>query len=316
MRAQTVWITVFLFLTTLVAHAQPQCGDQAGGALCPDGLCCSPWGYCGSTPEYCDGSGGGDDGGGGVGSHITRSLFEEMLKHRNDVVCPARGFYTYDDFVTSANSFDGFATTGDEDTRKREIAAFLAQTSHQTTGGREGAADGTSAWGYCFKEEVKHTDNCQLGVEYQCPPGQQYYGRGPMQISYNYNYGRAGKYLGIDLLNNPGLVATNGTISFDTAFWFWMTPQSPKPSCHDIMTGNWKPSKVDVVARRLPGLGLTTNIINGGRECGHGADARVEDRIGFYKRYCDLLGVSYGENLDCYNMRPYSFILEAVQSMT
>uniref|UniRef100_A0A6N2LZ68 Glycoside hydrolase family 19 catalytic domain-containing protein n=1 Tax=Salix viminalis TaxID=40686 RepID=A0A6N2LZ68_SALVM len=27
---------------------------------------------------------------------------------------------------------------------------------------------------------------------------------------------------------------------------------------------------------------------------------------GFYKRYCDLLGVSYGDNLDCYNQRPFA----------
>ena len=31
-------------------------------------------------------------------------------------------------------SFGGFGTTGDVNTRKRELAAFLAQTSHETTG--------------------------------------------------------------------------------------------------------------------------------------------------------------------------------------
>lgn len=65
---------------------------------------------------------------------ISRDLFEEMLKHRNDDACPARGFYTYDAFIAAANSFTGFGTTGDADTQKREIAAFLAQTSHETTG--------------------------------------------------------------------------------------------------------------------------------------------------------------------------------------
>lgn len=57
-----------------------------------------------------------------------------MLKHRNDGACPAKGFYTYDAFIAAAKSFGAFATTGDADTRKREIAAFLAQTSHETTG--------------------------------------------------------------------------------------------------------------------------------------------------------------------------------------
>lgn len=30
-----------------------QCGRQAGGAICPNGLCCSQYGWCGSTYEYC-----------------------------------------------------------------------------------------------------------------------------------------------------------------------------------------------------------------------------------------------------------------------
>jgi basic endochitinase B len=62
-----------------------------------------------------------------------------MLKHRNNAVCPAKGFYTYDAFVTAAGAFPGFGTTGDADIRKREVAAFLAQTSHETTGPTPGA---------------------------------------------------------------------------------------------------------------------------------------------------------------------------------
>ena len=54
------------------------------------------------------------------------------------------------------------------------------------------------------------------------------------------------------------------------------------------------------------GYGVITNIINGGLECGRGPDSRVADRIGFYKRYSDILGVSYGANLDCYNQKPFA----------
>lgn len=57
-----------------------------------------------------------------------------MLKHRNDAACPGKDFYTYEAFISAAKSFGGFATTGDINTRKREIAAFLAQTSHETIG--------------------------------------------------------------------------------------------------------------------------------------------------------------------------------------
>lgn len=121
----------------------------------------------------------------------------------------------------------------------------------------------------------------------------------------NYNYGQCGKAIGANLLNNPDLVATDPVISFKTAFWFWMTPQSPKPSCHDVITGRWNPSGADKSAGRYSGYGTITNIINGGLECGKGSDGRVADRIGFFKRYCDLLGVGYGDNLDCYNQKPF-----------
>ncbi|KAJ0249409.1 hypothetical protein HA466_0149070 [Hirschfeldia incana] len=35
-------------------HPVEQCGRQANGTLCPNGLCCSKWGWCGDTPPYCD----------------------------------------------------------------------------------------------------------------------------------------------------------------------------------------------------------------------------------------------------------------------
>ena len=122
---------------SLTIQAQ-QCGSQAGGAKCANNLCCSQYGYCGSTSEYC-GTGcqsqcGGGGGGSGVASIISSSLFDQMLKHRNDAACPGKGFYTYDAFIAAANSYSQFGTTGDTDTQKREIAAFLAQTSHETTG--------------------------------------------------------------------------------------------------------------------------------------------------------------------------------------
>ena len=109
----------------------------------------------------------------------------------------------------------------------------------------------------------------------------------------------------MDLLNKPDLVATDPVISFKAALWFWMTPQSPKPSCDDVITGNWNPSSADIAAGRLPGYGTTTNIINGGLQCGRGTNAQVESRIGFYKRYCDFFGVGYGDNLDCYSQSPF-----------
>ncbi|GAB2271423.1 hypothetical protein Dimus_006261 [Dionaea muscipula] len=64
------------------------------------------------------------------------------------------------------------------------------------------------------------------------------------------------------------------------------------------------------LAGRLPGYGVITNIINGGLECGRGGpDSRVESRIRFYTRYCDILGVNPGNNLDCYNQAPFNVMV-------
>nr|AAD34596.1 endochitinase precursor [Humulus lupulus] len=312
------WCIIVLMSFLVGGALAEQCGRQAGGALCPNGLCCSQHGWCGTTSDYCAAgcqsqcssttptpSGGGGGGSGDVSSVISSALFEEMLKHRNDGGCPGRGFYTYDAFLTAARSFNGFGTTGDDATRKREIAAFFGQTSHETTGGWGDAPDGPYAWGYCFVSEKDQKVNCDPNRG-PCAPGKSYYGRGPIQLTHNYNYNLAGQALRVDLLNDPDRVATDAVVSFKTAIWFWMTPQANKPSSHDVIIGRWSPSQADLSARRAPaGYGVITNIINGGVECGKGPVDTVKSRIGFYQRYCGIFGVGLGTNLDCYNQTPF-----------
>ncbi|PNT21336.2 hypothetical protein POPTR_009G141800v4 [Populus trichocarpa] len=313
-----------LFLSLSVRGSAEQCGRQAGDALCPGGLCCSFYGWCGTTVDYCgdgcqsqcDGGDGCDGGGGGGGDGddgylsdiIPKSTFDALLKFRNDPRCHAVGFYTYDAFISAAKEFPDFGNTGDDLMRKREIAAFLGQTSHETTGGWPDAPCGPYAWGYCYLKEINCQPYCDPSSNYQCGAGKQYCGRGPIQLSWNYNYGLCGDDLKLPLLQEPELVETDPVISFKTALWFWMKPQSPKPSCHAVITGNWTPSAADVEAGRVPGYGVITNIINGGIECGQGGpNAANEDRIGFYKKYCDKLGTTYGPNLDCYQQRPFGY---------
>eukprot|EP01018_Ginkgo_biloba_P011146 Gb_03376 [translate_table: standard] len=244
----------------------------------------------------------------GMESIISETLFDQIFLHRNDTACPARGFYTHESFIRAARSYPKFGNTGDLSIRKKEIAAFLAQISHETTGGWATAPDGPYSWGLCFKEEINpqsiYCDN--TNTEWPCVPGKSYHGRGPIQLSWNYNYGPAGKAIGFNGLERPEMVTQQPVIAFKTALWFWTTPQSPKPSCHDVMVGKYVPNSNDLEANRLPGFGLVTNIINGGLECGIGNDSRVADRIGYYKRYCDLLNVDPGQNLDCGNQKPFA----------
>ncbi|XP_020574220.1 endochitinase-like [Phalaenopsis equestris] len=242
-----------------------------------------------------------------VSSIISRQMFEEMLKHRGDLRCPG-SFYTYDAFIAAAEVFPGFGRTGTLDICRRELAAFFGQTSHETRGGWSGAPDGKYSWGYCWIEQLSPPSiYCNTTyVKYPCTAGKRYHGRGPIQLTWNFNYGRAGQYLGLDLLNDPDTVKKNATIAFMTAMWFWMTTQPPRPSCHDVITGQWIPSSNDTAAGRLPGFGVITNIVNRG-ECGHGYDSRAASRIGFYERYCHILGTDMGNNLDCYNQEPFGW---------
>ncbi|KAI4327817.1 hypothetical protein L6164_020234 [Bauhinia variegata] len=250
-----------------------------------------------ASSEHCEKHATSD----GVGSIISASQFNKMLNHRKDKDCESKGFYTYEAFITAARSFRGFGTTGDISTRKREIAAFLGQTSHQTNGRWFAVPQGPFDRGYCIVKE--NTSNAYCDPKFPCPPEKLYYGRGPIQLTYNYNYAKAGKAIEVDLINNPDLVAEDAVISFKTAIWLWMTPQTKKPSCHAVITNKWTPSSADKAAGRLPGYGVITNIISD--ECGHGADNDDADRAGYYTTYCDILGVSYGDNLNCFFQRPF-----------
>lgn len=300
----------FVLLTPATPSAQP-CGDGGGespDAMCPKGLCSAGSGLCGSGfvrrcgSDLTFGSPNSE-----IGSVISASEFDGMLKHRNDRNCEGNGFYSYEAFVVAAAAFGDFGTTGNLNTRKREVAAFLAQTSYETTGGWASAPDGPYAWGYCYINSTDKEPYCSPSPNWPCASGKQYYGRGPFQITYNFNYGAAGKEIGVDLINNPDLVATNPTISFKTALWFWMTSQGNKPSCHDVMTGKWIPSNEDVSAKRLPGYGLTINLISGTNECDKDNDTRAANRVGFYQRYCDILNIPYGDNLNCVHQKPFTF---------
>ncbi|CAG7890417.1 unnamed protein product, partial [Brassica rapa] len=226
----------------------------------------------------------------------------------NDPACPARGFYTYEAFITAAYFFTSFARGSDTAARKKELAAFFGQTSYESTGHPKNTSIYT--WGYCYKEEMNPpSDYCSPSDTWPCVPGKRYYGRGPVLLQGNHEYGAYGQALNADLLNNPDLVSNDPVIAFKVAILFWMKPVPPKPWSHGVLINLWRPSTADIAAGRLPGYGVITNIFNGRIECGHGYDARVADRIGFYRRYCEILGADPGDNLDCYNQRPFDPVI-------
>ena len=74
----------------------------------------------------------------------------------------------------------------------------------------------------------------------------------------------------MDLLNDPDRVHEDTYTVFLAALWFYMTPQAPKMSIHDVATGYFDPIQAEVDEGLVNGFGMTTSIINGGIECGKG----------------------------------------------
>jgi chitinase len=242
-----------------------------------------------------------------VGSLLNRQEYERFFPHHDPL-------YSYDSFIRAAADFPKFAGEGDPGTRKREIAAFFAHAAHETTNGGPASPGGEFAWGLFYTEEIGCRDgHCTVyntgGTStYRPAPGKSYYGRGPLQLSYVYNYGQAGADLGLPLLERPEMVSHDGVVAFKAALWFWMKTQTPKPSCHDVICGKWKPSGQDLQLGRRPGFGMTINIINGGQEC-RSQDPAIrknrEDRIGFYRHFAALLKVPVERDCECVGMEPF-----------
>ncbi len=220
------------------------------------------------------------------------------------------------EIVTEEVDYGAFLEEGSLETRKREITAFFANISHETTGGWSTAPGGQFSWGLHFREEPTNASYAYPDTNYPPTAGKSYKGRGPIQLSYNYNYGPASEFIFGDkqiLLDNPEKVIEDAALAFQTAIWFWMTPQYPKPSAHNVMVNKWVPNELDKTKNRVPGLGMTVNIINGGVECGQGTEKpQVLDRIGYYQRFTsiyqigtDMDGVNDLSDCGCKDMAKY-----------
>ncbi|GMP64033.1 hypothetical protein CsSME_00025479 [Camellia sinensis var. sinensis] len=186
-----------LLATLLITKGSPeQCGSQAGGALCQS--------QCSTTPPPPPPPPATPSlpGGGVITNLITSSMFDVMFPNRNYTGCGIEDFYTYECLNNCRQVLSHLCHYGDTDTCKRELAASFGQTSHQTTCGWNAAPGWRFLWEYCpVKEVLPVGDYCDQESETQwpCAPGQQYYGRSPIQLSYNYNYGQAGEALELDL---------------------------------------------------------------------------------------------------------------------
>jgi hypothetical protein len=192
-----------------------------------------------------------------------------------DALFPERiAFYTYEGFTEAVRQTPGFADWGDETQRRQEMAAFLGQIAHESDQLRAQREYKRENWDkYC-------RDDARLS----CAPGQQYYGRGPIQLSWNYQYKAAGDFLGLDLWSDPD-------VAWRTALWYWMTqPGESSQTSHAAI-------------RSGAGFGATTRAINGPLECDKPADPdarrKNDRRAEFYRHASQLFGVPLLHPLGC-----------------
>ncbi|KAG6485766.1 hypothetical protein ZIOFF_054331 [Zingiber officinale] len=260
---QTLLLVVRLFFAGMEVAAAQNCG-------CSANLCCSRFGYCGTSgsDDYC---GTGCQQGpcyssrGSVADIVTQSFFDGII-NQSDSSCAGRRFYSRDAFLTAAGYYPGFGRTGSSEDARREIAAFYAHVTDVTDH-------------LCFIEATNRQSQCDTNrTDWPCVSGRDNYGRGPLQLTWNYNYGPAGLANGFDGLRAPETVANDVVISFRTALWFWMN------YCHNLITSG-------------QGFGATIRAVNGA--CDDGNRAAFNARIGYYRDYCSRFGVDPGNNLTC-----------------
>ncbi len=290
----------------------------------------------------------------GIDASVTESALCDIysLAHFEEAVL------AYNRYASDAG-LPEFLNEGSLKQQAEELAAFFSNISRETSGSWIGATVEPGGWieddpligmrvwkgGLYWTEEIGYTTNPDGTVltggisyvdsssRYTPVPDRSYHGRGPIQLTWNYNYGYFSEWLYTNhiypevitsadiLLQNPALVNKDAVISFLSAIWFWMTSQGTKPSAHDVILGKVIHVSTESSDRGLPPLraeegvsipvaegaserqdvmayrlGSTINIINGEGEC-DGAAAwhpGPVQRVSYYEAYTAYLNTRYG----------------------
>ncbi|MFB7860529.1 glycoside hydrolase family 19 protein [Streptomyces sp. NPDC056069] len=229
------------------------------------------WGVWADQGACAGGGGGGTTPPPTTGFVVSEAQFNQMFPGRNP-------FYTYAGLTAALSAYPGFANTGSDTVKRQEAAAFLANVSHET-GGLVYVVEQNTA---------NYPHYCDATQPYGCPAGQAaYYGRGPIQLSWNFNYKAAGDALGINLLADPYRVERDAAVAWKTGLWYWNTQNGPGTmTAHDAMVNS-------------RGFGETIRSINGSLECNGGNPGQVQSRVTKYQQFTQILGVPTGSNLSC-----------------
>jgi PGF-pre-PGF domain-containing protein len=262
---------------------------------------------------------------GGVESLLTREVYDKITNvSRNYFECWDRSrdalgmpkvlngqwYYTYENMTAAMNADPKFAKEGDINTRKLEIAAFLANVAQET--GSKTAGDPFGGPG-CQIQEGWGSEAMRFSPNFGLPPvkgGPGYCGRGPHQLTYLANYKLFGQETGKGDLYyyNPDLLTTDPMIGIGASLWFWGHAEKGqgwpdtipfKPSAHDVIVRKWQPTDRDIACgRSSANFGIIINIINGGVECGH-TDDRATNRVNFLIAIAREMGATIPPGFAC-----------------
>ncbi|WP_230413431.1 glycosyl hydrolase family 18 protein [Zooshikella ganghwensis] len=240
--------------------------------------------------------------------------------------------YTYTNFLKAIGKFPAFCGDYDDGRNaeiicRKSLATMFAHFT-QETGGHNPHMD-VPEWrqGLHYVREMGWNENMKGGYNTECSPNtwqgktwpcgkfssgeyKSYFGRGAKQLSYNYNYGPFSEAMfgtTRTLLDNPEKVADTW-LNLASAVFFYVYPQPPKPSMFHVINGTWQPNDHDKAGSLVPGFGATTQIINGGVECGAPTEHRQSiNRINYYKQFSQYLEVPVPEDevLGCANMKRF-----------
>ncbi|KAJ4906533.1 Chitinase family protein [Raphanus sativus] len=125
-------ITLILLLSLLSFYSEIV---KSQNCNCPPNVCCSQFGYCGTTDAHCSptcrsgpcrGS-GTPSGADAVGSIVTQGFFDGIINQAGNG-CAGKRFYTRDSFINATTTFPSFVNS----VTKREIATMFAHFTYET----------------------------------------------------------------------------------------------------------------------------------------------------------------------------------------
>ena len=240
--------------------------------------------------------------------------------------------YSYSNFLKAVGKFPALCDTyndgrDSEAICRKELATMFAHFAQETGGHESWRPEPEWRQAVVYVREMGWSEGQKGGYNGECNPdvwqGQtwpcgkdkdgdflSYFGRGAKQLSYNYNYGPFSEAMYGDvrtLLDKPELVADTW-LNLASAIFFFAYPQPPKPSMLQVIDGTWQPNDHDKANGLFPGFGVTTQIINGGVECGGPTEiAQSQNRIKYYKEFANYLKVPVpaDEVLGCANMKQF-----------